>query len=285
LLSFLTAGCRFSIAALDDVGPRGGETDLGVGGVGGNGGDPGPDLGAAPDLAPDPCAVPAPTHDAHHLGAGCAIGSAPTVDGDLSDWPQALFAPVAHATAADATGSWSGVSDTDSSARVAVRWDLQNVYVAVAVSDDRRETPSSTLTENDACELFFDGAHDRTASYGSDDWQMIYTADRQTAAYQGVDGLGNSIAVAWPTAAREAWRDGPDHATWTLEVAVPWSALGGTPSLGRVVGFDLKLDDNDSAYSTRDRALVLFDEAPGGGLCRAPYCRTDWFGAVQMMGR
>ena len=285
-LSLLSAGCRFNIAALDDVagnGTRAGDTDLGAGGVGGNA--PPRDLGAAPDLLPDPCAGPAPTHDAHRLGAACAIGSAPTVDGDLSDWPAALFAPVDHASAADATGSWSGVGDLDSSARIAVRWDLANLYVAVAVSDDDRQTPSTTLTENDACELFFDGGHDRTLDYAADDWQLVYSADRQKAAYQGVDGFGNPVVAGWPAGAVQALRDGPDGASWTLEAAIPWSALGGTAALGRVVGFDLKLDDNDGGGPTRDRALVLFDEAEGGGPCRAPYCRTDWFGAVQMMGR
>lgn len=287
LLSILTAGCRFSVAAIDGVGgdagqPRG--VDLGAGGTGGNG--PAPDLGAAPDLLVDPCAGPAPTSDAHRLGAGCAIGSAPTVDGDLSDWPAALFVSVTHATAADATGAWSGVTDQDLSARIAVRWDLQNVYVAVAITDEDRQTPATTLTENDACELFFDGAHDRTIDYGHDDLQLVYTADRRTGAYQGLDGNGGSVSLAWPAGAEQAWRDGPDGASWTLEAALPWAALGGEAALGRVVGFDLKLDDNDGGGATRDRALVLFDEAgPGGGPCRAPYCRTDWFGAVQMMGR
>ena len=35
------------------------------------------------------------------------------------------------------------------------------------------------LSDNDAIELFLDGNHDRTQTYGSDDWQLVYSAERK----------------------------------------------------------------------------------------------------------
>jgi hypothetical protein len=62
--------------------------------------------------------------------------------------------------------------------------------------------------------------------------------------------------------------------------------LGGTAAtLGRVVGFDLKIDDNDQGDAQRDRDLVMFYTASSAGTCAAPYCRTDAFGGVQLQGR
>ena len=115
------------------------------------------------------------------------------------------------------------------------------------------------LSDNDAFEIFLDGKHDRTTSYGSDDWQLVYSADQQKAAARGT-------VVTWPAGTQENW--GGIAPGYTLEVAIPWSVLGGAAAApGRVVGFDLKLDDNDSAKSTtRDRDLIMYYVTPPGGL-------------------
>ncbi|MGZ3443807.1 MAG: sugar-binding protein [Polyangia bacterium] len=283
-LLFLCAGCRFSLHALDGV--DGGDLpdlaaavdDLAVA-------DP-PDLAAAADLTVvvqdlivDPCGT-APALGTGNIAAQCVIGNPPTVDGNLADWPLAQFLPMTKTSSAQANGTWDTAvaNDTNSSARFFVRWDLTYLYVAVSITDDVRNTPNtgtSSLSNNDAIEIFVDGQHQRATSYGSDDWQLVYSADTQTVAAQGV-------VVAWPAGTHEAW--GGTSPAWTLEAAIPWSILGATGSIGRVVGFDLKLDDND-AGSMRDRDLILYYNAPNGGMCTAPNCRTDAFGAVQLQGR
>ncbi|HWE26820.1 MAG TPA: sugar-binding protein [Polyangia bacterium] len=286
------AGCKFSIDALQGIGTVA-EPDLAVGGSVGD------DLatGAAPadlattmttdlsmppppDLVPDPCAG-APALGTGNVAAQCVIGDAPTIDGNLADWPLAQFLPMTKTTAAQANGTWdtSVPNDANSSARFFVRWDMSYLYVAVSIADDIRNTPNTgaQISENDAIEIFVDGQHDRSTSYSSDDWQLVYSADGQKIAAQGTP-------VAWPAQTKEAWS--ATSPAWTLEAAIPWAIMGGTPAaLGRVVGFDLKLDDNDSG-STRQRDLILYYNAgPGGGQCVAPNCRADAFGTVQLQGR
>ena len=143
---------------------------------------------------------------------------------------------------------------------------------------ERRENrPGAVLNKGDPARVVFIIQHDRAASYGSNDWQLLYSADTQKVASQG-------SVVTWPAGTHEAW--GGTSPAWTLEAAIPWSALGSNAAApGRVVGFDLKLDDNDSG-TTRDRDLVLFYNATNSsGGCSMPNCRTDAFGAVQLQGR
>jgi len=282
LILVVCAGCRFSVGAVPGNGAVG-ESDLADGPSDGAVVQDPDDLTATtmPDLVGDPCANPPPLM-AGAVAAQCVIGHPPTIDGDLSDWPQAQFLAMTRATAAQASG-WGAPSssdDSNSSARFFVRWDLQNLYVAASVTDDAQETPNKPpgLSDNDALEIFLDGEHDRSSTYGPNDWQLVYSADGQMAAAQ-------VTLVKWPKDAKQAW--GGTSPSFTVEAAIPWSALGNAPAaLGRVVGFDLKLDDNDQGNTTRDRDLIMYYvPATGGGTCSAPYCRTDVFGAVQLQGR
>jgi hypothetical protein len=287
-LSLVCAGCQFSLRALDNVG-TGDVPDLAVAdAVDLAVGDP-IDLATADltavvhDLTVDPCAG-APALGVNNIAAQCVIGNPPTIDGNLADWPLAQFLPMSKTTSAQANGTWDTAvaNDTNSSARFFVQWDTTYLYVAISIADDVRNTPNTgttALSNNDAVEIFLDGNHSRATSYGSDDWQLVYSADKQRVASQG-------SVVPWPAGTLEMW--GGTSPAWTLEAAIPWSALGATAGsglLGRVVGFDLKLDDNDVG-TVRDRDLILFyDVGNGGGSCAAPNCRTDAFGAVQLQGR
>src|SRR6185312_3070892 len=123
------------------------------------------------------------------------------------------------------------------------------------LADDVQNTPNpegAQLSENDALELFVDGGHEQANSFDNNDWQLVYSADEQKTAARGT----NVGIVTWPMTAKQAWsRTSP---AWTLEAAIPWSILGGgTISPGKLVGFDLKLDDNDSG-TMRERDLILY---------------------------
>jgi len=109
------AGCNFNIRALtlvddSDLAVAGGAADLAMPSTA--------DLGPAdlsvqspPDLRPDPCAG-APALGVNNVAAQCVIGTPPTIDGDLSDWPMAQFLPVTKAVAAQANGTWdTGVAN------------------------------------------------------------------------------------------------------------------------------------------------------------------------------
>jgi hypothetical protein len=287
LLGFC-AGCHFSVGALNDLG-GGGEVDM-ADGPDLASGDPG-DLGTAndltmsapPDLVPDPCAG-APALGSGNIAAQCVIGTPPTVDGNLADWPLTSFLPMTKTTSAQANGTWDVPmipNDTNASARYFVRWDLSYLYVAISITDDVRNSPNTTdsqISNNDAIEIFVDGGHERSNSYDSNDWQLAFDTNLKMVAGNG------SAVVTFPAGTKQGW--GGTSPSWTLEAAIPWSIMGGSAAApGRLVGFDLKLDDND-AGTARDRDLVLFyNPGNGNGSCNAPFCRADAFGTVQLQGR
>ena len=289
-LLLVCAGCKFSIEALTGVGSAA-PGDLAVAGEHDGGVAAPDDLAVAvadlvppgpPDLVVDPCAG-APALGAGNVAAQCVIGDPPTIDGDLSEWPLASFLPMTKTTSAQANGTWdvTGIpNDTNSAARYFVRWDLQYLYVALSITDDIRNTPNpvgSQLSENDAVEIFVDGQHTRSSSYDGTDWQLVYSADAQKVAAQ-------LTVTPWPSGTHEAW--GGISPAFTVEAAIPWSLLGNNAAApGRLVGFDLKLDDNDSG-TTRERDLILYyNPGTGNGGCTAPNCRADAFGTVQLQGR
>jgi len=284
------AGCHFSVDALTNLG----STDA-VMAVGDDlaTADPGDLAGgvvrdlAQPtgpvDMTPDPCSG-APALGSGNIAAQCVIGTPPTIDGNLADWPLASFLPMTKTSAAQANGTWdvTGIpNDANSSARYFVRWDLQYLYVAVSITDNIQNSPNtsdSQISNNDAIELFFDGLHERSSSYDSNDWQLVFDTTMAKVAGQG------TTVVTFPTTVVEAW--GGTSPSWTLEAAIPWSILAvNSAQPGRLVGFDLKLDDNDSG-TTRERDLILYyGTANGNGGCTAPNCRTDVYGTVQLQGR
>ncbi len=296
-LALLVAGCTFRVEAVDV--DSSGAADLAVGDgpavdLALDGAVPDlaagdfamPDLATPPDLTPDPCA-PAPAPVANTLVAACSIGAAPVIDGDLSDWPLSLFSTtIAHRTAGVETGgTWSGSevqNDRNLSADVALRWDASALYVALHVNDDTRRTPNLALFQDDAVELYLDGANDR-GPYAADDFQLVFAADGRGELYQ------NGPSLPLPAGVIAQVKNGATTANWTLEAAVPWSVLTGSPALGRLLGFDVQLDDNDSGGANSDRFIVWKNSAPAACNCAGtrcePYCDTRPFYTVQLGGR
>jgi hypothetical protein len=262
-------GCRFVLQGLPLTAAP---ADAG----GGGGGQP--DLLAAGDLAPpapdllDPCAG-APPPPAGALAAACVIGAPPTLDGKLDDWPAARFLPITRAAADYNEGAWpdgAPADDATLSGRFALAWDARALYIAVRVTDDVRVVSPANINNRDSLELFLDGDHDRAATYGPDDHALTISADGNAMDFN-VYPTGSVLRVA---------DDGGSPAGWVLEAAIPWSQLGGAAAtVGRVVGFDLRLNDDDTgaAVTVPDRALVWWLKGAQVG--------TSGWGALALAGR
>ncbi len=276
---FVFGGCSFGIGEvpLDGAGP------------------PPPDLGHSPDLvqpdlAPDPCggASAAPDADGGIVGARCVIGAPPTVDGKLDDWKSADFTALNHRNAAQQGGTWSPSAtqdDADCSARFALRWDQVYLYFAVEYDDDVRGVhPASglgTIYLDDAVELYLDGNYDRTDIYGSDDFQFIVSADGRAGSFKNT-----VLQSSFPMEVLHQSAATGTAQNWGLEMAVPWSLLGGVPGQGRTLGFDLQLDDDDNPGAQVQQHYVIWIDNPSAiGTLTQPAESTHSFGAVQLLGR
>jgi hypothetical protein len=242
------------------------------------------DQGPPPDLTPDPCA-PAPSPVANSIIAHCSLGDSIVIDGDLSDWPPGLFTnPVQHhSPGIEVSGAWAASetqNDRNLSGSFAARWDNAYLYIAFQITDDIRKTQDATLWMDDAAEVYIDGVNDRGA-YMSDDDQLVFAADGRAALYRG-----GPPPMPIPANVIYAARD-TTGASWNLEVAVPWGLIGGSSTLGRVLGFDIQLDDDDSGTG-RDRFLTWHNLAPAACNCNVtcePFCDTRPFYNIQLSGR
>lgn len=171
----------------------------------------------------------------------------PIIDGLLEEYEG--LPSVASTYRVYAASSWDGSVDLEALWRLA--WDAQNLYVAVDVRDDEHvQTQTGNLIyRGDSVELQVDTEPAANASrVNPNTYQILLSpgnfASLAPSAYRFrgtregdlVDAPGAGVAVdARPLA------EG-----YTLEAAIPWSALDTMPEQGMVLGLALNANDNDT---------------------------------------
>ena len=176
------------------------------------------------------------------------LPSAPTIDANLGEWTDVPSFSAAHVV--QRGDSWDGSMDVESVWRVG--WDEQNLYLAVAVTDNvhvqMREPKFAYL--GDSLELQFDT--NIQADYGPgvsrDDFQYVVSpgnfADRGSGSFrfrgdaQGV--MGDFVGSTAQVAAIQT----PDG--YSLEMAIPWSDLEVQPAANLQLGAAFSLNDLDT---------------------------------------
>jgi hypothetical protein len=285
LLSLVLSGCRFTVD-----GEYGSNMPVGGGGPSPGDGDDGgvvaPDLLPATDLMPvDPCGMSGPLVEGDAEGQ-CAVGTTVTIDGNLTDWMDATFTTLTKANAAFSKGTWSGtpaVDDANSSGSFAVKWDPTYLYIAARVNDDVRGVfpASPSAAQDDSVQIFLDGDHARTdGAFNADDHDLIITPDGRSQ-----DAQYGQQPHALPTGVQFAVGQGPAQG-YTVEVAVPFSALGNAAAQGgRTIGLDFAISDDDStSVQVQARLLVWKFIMPATGCKTSPSCNTQIFGDLQLLG-
>jgi len=215
------------------------------------------DLTPPTDLA-DPC-LPAPTLPANSIAAHCSVGDIITIDGNLADWTTTFFTnTVTHANAADhgANNTWTnneGNNDKDLSADFAVRWDANALYVAAHITDDSTINFTSAnndqIWKGDSIEVYVRSGTSGGA-YTNNDFQLIFDVSNESRMFRTGSNAGDiptgvQFAAVIPSA------------SWTFEVKIPWSAIGGAGSLGRNLGLDIAVNDCDGNMTNcRNRYLI-----------------------------
>lgn len=161
-------------------------------------------------------------------GLGITGGEA-TIDGGAGEWGGVS----SHNLGNVVLGSVSDADDLAATFRVL--WSSSHLYILVEVTDDITDNSASTDYENDCVELYIDGTNGKASSYTATDRQYrfiwnssdIYEKDGHTA---GVE-LGQASTA-------EGFR---------MEIAIPWSSVGTTPSVGDYIGLDVHVGDNDGS--------------------------------------
>jgi chitodextrinase len=121
-------------------------------------------------------------------------------------------------------------------------WNNEYLYIAGKVLDDSLVADNSTIPyQDDAFEVFIDADHNEGTTYDQYDRQYIVSYNSSTLWGSNAEG----VESAWSAI------DG----CFTVEMGIPWSNLGITPSEGTTIGFDIMADDDDDG-DDRDGQFV-----------------------------
>lgn len=204
------------------------------------------------------------THAQGRAGKVVAIPRAENmmkIDGVMDDWPGRPGEPV---TARNLVlGKNAGNLDAD----FRLCWDENNLYLFVQVRDStpaRNKSPGTKLWSGDSLELFLggDAIGEAGALRFSDRHILLAATTGATPPFHVED------ASPQPTL-RVAVTKNVSGDGYSIEAAVPWSALAIVPAGGREFLFDLGVNDSADGV-TRDRQLMW------NGTARNSSDRGEW---------
>ena len=163
-------------------------------------------------------------------------------------WGTAPAMGISNATIGGIPGDYSG--------QWRALYDAGNLYVLVEVGDATRTNDSGgSWWEDDVVEIFIDGNNSKGTSYdGINDFQLGFRWNDATV-HAGGNSVQNTTGINFSMYA--------SGSGYVLEVAIPWSTIGVTPSIGSVIGFDIGVDDDDNG-GTRDAQVVSIATTDAG---------------------
>ncbi len=219
------------------------------------------------------------------LGFERVLDDGPTADGDPGD--------TSGSTCPDAGITVDGVLDDAAWVNVApqtvtklvlgqssfgvvpsfvTRWDAQYFYLGAHVIDASvvRDGIGDLNTENDdSVELYLDMQRNRSTTYQADDFHWIVVSDG--SAIHEVQARTSGVLFAGSLT--------PDG--YAVEMAVPWSLLGVSPTPGAVFGFDVgtNIDQNggprDAQLMWNGTSVNFLDTSAFGDVAISAGCVAD----------
>jgi hypothetical protein len=152
-------------------------------------------------------------------------------------------------------------SDTilDNTAQVYMTWDDSNLYLAFDVTDSHLNADVTTrdgsgLWQDDTIELYLDTLNNGNTLMQTDDYQFMVNIYNT----QGdIRGTGSGKTSSWDSSFSSAVsysgtiNNNADTDTgYAIELAIPWSEIGGTPGNATIMSLDMVVDDEDSSGTT-----------------------------------
>lgn len=143
-----------------------------------------------------------------------------------------------------------------------MKWDTDNIYVLVEVTDPLLSKASANAYEQDTIEIFFDENNGKTTSYEADDIQIRVNFDNEVTV---TDGKSGDI---YTTAAEKT------AAGYVVEVAIPHTIT--KFEVGQIVGFDVQINDDGDGEGKRT-GIANWSDLSGQG-----YINTSGFGVMEL---
>lgn len=135
---------------------------------------------------------------------------------------------------ADYSGSWKAL------------YDNTNLYLRIAMNDATKINDSgNSWWEDDAVEIFIDGDNSKGTAYdGVNDFQLGFRWN-DPVIHVGSNSVNRTTGITFQQTAT------------TMNITIPWATIGVTPAIGKTIGLDVQIDDDDNG-GTRDAQLTSF---------------------------
>ena len=170
---------------------------------------------------------------------------APTIDGNVDEvWTAVPAHRIGHVAYTPPT------SEADLSANFKTMYDSQALYFLVDVTDDKLVHDSAEYWLDDGIEIFLAVDNNKSDVYGDKDYQYHFDYDSSAPALgESHHNKTNGIQYAFARTDKG----------YRLEAKLPWSTLGTTPAVGKKIGLDIHVNDDDDG-GDRDTKIMWFGE-------------------------
>ncbi len=161
--------------------------------------------------------------------ASRAAGSI-TLDGvlDESDW------------AAASVIRFSNPAISENQVVVRTLWDSVNFYIAYVVTDTLISVDPDTqddASQDDGAEIYLDPNHDAGTAMNGDDMYLLANVINESKALRNEQYLASTVSNKTHKSATG----------YNMEIAIPWTLIGKTPSAGLIMGILYANNDKDGA--------------------------------------
>ncbi len=137
------------------------------------------------------------------------------------------------------------IGTANNTVKFGVLWDSTYLYVGMTVLDDTLHNDSTYAHEDDSVEIYIDGDHNHGTTYDSYDRQFIKGWNDSTLFEQHGETTG--VLHGWA----------PISGGYSIELAIPWSNLGITPTTGMTLGFSVGYNDDDNGEGREGQAVWI----------------------------
>jgi len=169
----------------------------------------------------------------------------PAIDGNVDEvWASVPARAIDHVVYTPVS------SEADLSADFKTMYDKEALYFLVEVNDERLISDSAESWLDDGVEIFIDADNSKSGVYGDKDYQYHFDWDA-TAPAMGESHHNKTNGVQYAFARTD---DG-----YRLEAKLPWSTLGTTPAVGKRIGFDVHVNDDDDG-GNRDTKIMWYGQ-------------------------
>ena len=133
------------------------------------------------------------------------------------------------------------------------KWDAKFLYVTVRVYDSELKSDSDKPEEDDSVEILIDADNSRLDHYdGRNDFRLVFAWGREQVF---IDPKSPQSIHPDLTYQLEKTADG-----YELKAKIPWAMLGVTPAVGRRVGVEIQVNDDDDGAGRERKVSWLARE-------------------------